>query len=231
MEDAALVVGSAAGNIGMAIEQELAQQLPTDGIEVINSNHGLRWQDLQAYRYLVITCGVSDITPLDKQSLRGIARVVDACLTTPLDILRTWIESREAFTGHSGRLQSSHAVVLGSYAHDHVLSNSTAYCAAKAGLNMAIKSLAWDYAAKGFRFNCINPHSVEDTPMTGRVIEQIAVQKEISTDEAMAYWKRTLQLPERLTRAEVAKTVAWLMLDCPTAHLSGSSIELYGGER
>lgn len=233
MEDQALVVGAAAGNIGMAIEDQLASYVPTDGININGPQHGLTVEDLATYRYLVISCGSTDINPLHEQGDLTLRRVIDACLTTPLDIIANWIIARIPFSGtdwHSSK-EESVCIVIGSYAQDHVLSNSTAYCAAKAGINAAIKSLAWDYTAKGFRFHCLNPHSVEDTPMTGKVVEQIAEQKGMNTDEAMAYWKRTLLLPNRLTRQEIAQTVHWLLLDAPTPHLSGTSIELYGGER
>lgn len=237
MEDSALVVGAAAGNIGLAIEDQLASYVPVDAISITGPNHCLSAKDLEAYRYLVIACGASDIAPLHEQNTLQVERVIAANLTTPLDIIKNWIVGRRALTSafegldpNSAREESA-CVVIGSYAHDHVLSNSTAYCAAKAGINSAIKSLAWDYTAKGFRFHCINPHSVEDTPMTEQVVAQIAVNKSLTTDEAMAYWRNTLLLPQRLTRQEVAQTVHWLLLDSPTPHLSGTSIELYGGER
>jgi NAD(P)-dependent dehydrogenase (short-subunit alcohol dehydrogenase family) len=231
VEDAALVVGSAVGNIGWAVEERLKNTtMQVDGIDVKGPGiiQQLKYQDLLHYKYLVICCGAMKIAPITEQSNWDIERVIDACLTTPLQILRTWLEARMDGTVDN---RPSAAVVLGSYGADHVLSNSVSYCAAKAGINMAVKCLAWDYGAHGFRLNVVNPHSVEDTPMTKEVIRQISMTKDLTESEALAYWKRMLVLPNRLTRDEVAQTVEWILLDCPTAHLSGSSIELYGGER
>lgn len=228
MEDRALIVGAAAGNIGSAIDAEIGAFMPTEAISLQGQRDIPSPEDIgHNYRYLVVSCGFTEIKPLDELDQGTVLKIVNANLTTPLLLIRNFlIATRFPQPG-----EDCCVVVIGSYAHDHVLSNSVAYCAAKAGINHAIKCLAWDYGDKGYRFHCINPHSVEDTPMTREVITQIQMTKQMTEAEALDYWKRTLILPNRLTRAEVARTVSWLIFDAPTMHLNGSSIELYGGER
>jgi NAD(P)-dependent dehydrogenase (short-subunit alcohol dehydrogenase family) len=230
VDDKVLIVGAAPGNIGSAIDAALGERIDTDAISIDGLASIPTVQDIYEgnYRHLIISCGFMEIKPLAQMEAGMVGRIVTANLTTPLAIIRNFINA----TTTPQPDEECCVIVIGSYGHDHVLSNSAPYCAAKAGINHAIKCLAWDYTGQGYRFHCVNPHSVEDTPMTEKVIEQIKYTKGIVTTEAaVAYWKNSLQLPERLTRAEVGKTVAWLLLDAPTPHLSGTSIELYGGER
>jgi NAD(P)-dependent dehydrogenase (short-subunit alcohol dehydrogenase family) len=227
MEERTLVLGTGDGNIGQAIVKELNIAMLVDGKTVYDSSDVPTSTEMYAenYKNLVVSCGFTRIEAFHQQDPAVMQKIIAANLTTPLKAIRNFIEANIAHIGECC------VIVIGSYAHNHVLSNSVAYCAAKAGISHAVQCLAWDYTAQGFRFHCIHPHSVADTPMTSNVIREIKNTKGMTTDEAVAYWKRTLLLPNRLTKAEVAETVLWLMKEAPTAHLSGSSIELYGGER
>jgi len=229
VENRALIVGAAPGNIGQAIEQEIGTIMDTEAISIHGPNEVPSVQDIYGgnYSHLIISCGLAKIDKLDHMDPRMIASIIEANLTTPINLIRNFLQATlEPQPG-----EECCVIVIGSYGFDHVLSNSVPYCAAKAGLNHAVKCLAWDYTSKGYRFHCVNPHSVEDTPMTKTVIKEIQYTKHMSESEALAYWKRSMVLPNRLSRDEVAKTVAWLIADAPTMHLSGTSIELYGGER
>lgn len=229
MEERALIVGAAPGNIGQAIEVEIGNLMDTDAININGKHEVPSVQDIYAgnYRHLIVSCGMAKIDKFDQYEPGAILAITEANLVTPLHIIRNYLQA----TLVPQPDEECCVIVIGSYGYDHVLSNSVPYCAAKAGINHAIKCLAWDYTGRGYRFHCVNPHSVEDTPMTQKVIEEIRHTKHMTESEALAYWKRALCLPNRLTREEVAKTVAWLIADAPTMHLSGSSIELYGGER
>jgi hypothetical protein len=44
---------------------------------------------------------------------------------------------------------SAKIIFVGSYAHDHPFTNGTLYCAAKAGLNMAARTLGWELTTWG----------------------------------------------------------------------------------
>jgi NAD(P)-dependent dehydrogenase (short-subunit alcohol dehydrogenase family) len=228
MDEKALVLGVGTNNIGAAVDNELQQFIESDPLFIHGEHNIPTIMEMYEgnYQHLVICCGFMKIERFDRFSTDDIYKVIKANLTTPLLAIRNFLKAGPA--PQPGR--ASCVIVIGSYAHDHVLSNSVPYCAAKAGINHAIKCLAWDYTGAGYRFHCVNPHSVEDTPMTQDVIKEIRATKNLTEGEALAYWNRTKVLPNRLTRDEVAKTVAWLIKG-PTDHLSGTSIELYGGER
>lgn len=234
MEANTLVLGVGQNNIGSAIDAELAVHCTVDPLTINGAHDVPTVEEMRnggvgghGYRYLVISCGYARIEPFAEFSESEMNKVIKANLTTPLYAIRNFLKATE---DHSPEAPCC-VVVIGSYGADHILSNSVPYCAAKAGINHAVKCLAWDYTSHGYRFHVVNPHSVEDTPMTSQVIREIQMTKKMDEGEAMDYWKRSLLLTKRLTRGEVAKTVKWLLLDAPTSHLSGTSIELYGGER
>lgn len=227
MDESALVVGTGDGNIGEQVVKTLSNEFAVVHGAMIRDQSDVptvEYMYERNYQHLIVTCGFMQIEPFHLLDPIVNAKIIQACLTTPLKAIHNFLCATQPPQNECC------VIVIGSYGHDHILSNSVPYCAAKAGINHAVKCLAWDYTNEGYRFNCINPHSVSDTPMSHRVIEQIERTKGLSTSEAHAYWERTLLLPKRLTRAEVAEVVLWLM-NSPTAHLSGSSIELYGGER
>lgn len=177
------------------------------------------------YDALVISTGLAIIRPYGAYSDIQIEKIIEANLIVPLLAARRYIVERQS-ENIGGRI-----IFIGSYAHDHVLSNSVPYCAAKAGLAHATRALAWDMTSKGFLIYCVHPHSVSDTPMTEKVIAEIAYSKGLSLEQAREYWKKDLRLHARLTKGEISQVVEHLVTGTLTPHLSGANIDLYGGER
>ncbi len=122
-------------------------------------------------------------------------------------------------------------VFIGSYAHRHPFSNGTAYCAAKAGLDMATKTLGWELTDRGFRVHIVHPYHVEGTPMWDQVQEGVMQSKGLTRLGADEYARKDLKMPDPLSPLDVARTVAWLLNDPAAQWTSGTSIELYGGTR
>jgi NAD(P)-dependent dehydrogenase (short-subunit alcohol dehydrogenase family) len=177
------------------------------------------------YTDLIVTCGYMTIRPFEELEPSEIFMIVDACLSTPLWAVNNFVKATAEI-----RNQPRAIILLGSYAHNHVLSNSVPYCAAKAGIDMAVKGLAWELTGQKYNVFGVHPHSVQDTPMTDRVIRQIMHSKILSREQAIDYWQKDIKLGSRLTKAEIARTI-YMLLTPPTRHMSGACIELYGGER
>lgn len=173
---------------------------------------------------MVVTLGRALIEPFDQLLDGELEDVIRANLTLPLLATQRYVQAR----GERGGT----VVLVGSYAHDHVLSNSVPYCAAKAGLNHAVRCLAWDYGDR-FRFYIVNPHHVEGTPMERYVLDAIKRGKGFTEEDARAYQAKDLRTDANLTAPEVARVIAKLLDDPSDEWLwaNGSSINLYGGIR
>ena len=182
-------------------------------------------KDMTGYTDIVVACGYMKIEPFDELKPDDLFTIIDACLTIPLWAVQNFVRATK-----NNRVQPKGIVLIGSYAHNHVLSNSVPYCAAKAGIDMAVKGLAWELTGQKYNVFGVHPHSVQDTPMTDRVIEQIMHNKILTREQAIDYWQKDMRLGSRLTRHEIARTV-YMLLTPPTRHLSGACLELYGGER
>lgn len=121
-------------------------------------------------------------------------------------------------------------ITIGSMAYNHVLNGSSVYCASKAGLNHFIKCAAWELAPKGYDVYIIHPSNVLNTPMTEETIQGLMRYRQLSREDAEAYWGASLPKNSFLTKEEIAQHVDYLLGD-NTEYLSGCPIELTGGQR
>jgi NAD(P)-dependent dehydrogenase (short-subunit alcohol dehydrogenase family) len=232
MERHVLVLGTnpAKTNIGSAIERALAQHVNTTGLYIRNLVSVPTERDFDKYLCtdLVVACGLTVMKPFETYRDHDVSDVIEACLTTPMIAARRW--ARVVLDSPLLDIRCN-LVFIGSYAHDHVLTNSAPYCAAKAGIDMAARCLAWELTGRDINVFVVHPHSVQETPMTEDVLDTIAFQKGLSELDALRYWERNMRLGQRLTKDEIGAVVTSLILDPWTPHMSGNSIELYGGER
>jgi NAD(P)-dependent dehydrogenase (short-subunit alcohol dehydrogenase family) len=172
---------------------------------------------------LVVALGTCSVGPIHEMPEDDIDDIIRACLTLPVFAAKEFVDC-----GHTGDI-----VFIGSYNHDHVLSQGTAYCAAKAGLDMAMRSLAWECNPHHHRFFSVNPYQVPHTPMSDAVVKQVAKAIGASEDVVRADAQRDRKLNYSLSPGDVAQTVAHIL----TAPLpvrqwqSGASIDMYGGVR
>lgn len=227
----AIVLGAREGNIGGAILDGLNLG-ESRGWTAVGSDcyvPGLGYlspsaDQLAEYDACVITLGTTHMEPFGEQSNADIALVLRGSLELPLICAKNYVKGRGA--------QGGIIVFIGSYAHDHVFTHCTTYCVAKAGLDMACRSLAWELMPIGFCVHIIHPHHVQGTPMTDEVrrgmMEGI---HHMTEEEAEAYSRKDLRMPDLLTPEEVAEVVMWLVCAPAAAWTSGSGIELRGGVR
>lgn len=121
-------------------------------------------------------------------------------------------------------------IMIGSMAHKAILNGSAAYCASKAALAHLSRCMAWELAAKGFDVYCVHPSNVDGTPMAEETIQGLMAYRNISEEEARSYWSDNYIRGRSLSREEIADIVTYL-LGNNSAFLSGSQIELGGGQR
>lgn len=172
---------------------------------------------------LVVSLGRVSMDPIDETDQGDVADVIWGCLTLPILCARTYVQARG---GRGGKI-----VFIGSYAHNHPLTNSVPYCSAKAGLDMAGRALGWELTDRGFSVHVVHPYHVRGTPMYEEVQEGVTKAKGISRAEAEAYAEKDLKMPALSTPRDVAAAVAMLLEQRAAVWMSGTNIELYGGTR
>jgi NAD(P)-dependent dehydrogenase (short-subunit alcohol dehydrogenase family) len=186
--------------------------------------------DLVATEGLVVTLGKTMIRPFWDLDVTtdAVEEMIRANLTLPLQCVARYVEVCEWM---SDLKYPKRIVLIGSYAHRHPFTNGTLYCAAKAGIEMAAKTLAWELTPLGYTINAVHPYHVEGTPMWEEVQAGVETTKEMTREEADNYARKDLRL-ERLCRADdVAEAVEVILEGSMTDYFSGSSVELYGGVR
>lgn len=182
---------------------------------------------------LVITLGSTYKEPFWDVREYDIERVIRSCLTLPLLCARRYVEATRMSDREIelNRGEPRHIVFVGSYAHNHPFTNGTVYCAAKAGLDMAARTLGWELTDRGYRVHIVHPWHVKGTPMWQEVEQGVMKSKGWTKEEADAYADRDLKMPEGLTPEDVAAVVRLLLTEPVTGWMSGTAIELTGGTR
>jgi NAD(P)-dependent dehydrogenase (short-subunit alcohol dehydrogenase family) len=162
-----------------------------------------------------------------------INNVIKANLILPLEAARRYVEAceiirEEKLPDKDGRPRQ--IVFVGSYAHNHPFMNGTLYCAAKAGLDMAARTLAWELTDLGYRVHIVHPYHVQGTPMWEQVERDVMSSKGMTYEEADAYNRKDLKMPDLLTAPEVADVIHTLVT-VPAMEWVTGPVELYGGSR
>lgn len=228
MPDAVLVLGidETRPNLGTVIMNELEfRGYVVEGHDCSSPDGVYRIPPakFEQFEAMVVTLGHTRMVPFTEVEEDDLAEVIRACLTLPLMAVKAFVQERE---GKGGTV-----VLLGSYAHDHPLTYGAAYCAAKAGLAAAVKELAWELTEWGFFIHIIHPYHVPSTPMGKRVVHNLMTARGMTEEQAEAYQRKDLKMPEHLTPEDVGEVVYWLLSQPAARWTAGSGINLYGGTR
>jgi NAD(P)-dependent dehydrogenase (short-subunit alcohol dehydrogenase family) len=157
-----------------------------------------------------------------------VRNMIHANLVLPLECVRRFVyATRDDTTHYAPRW----IVLTGSYAHDHPFTNGTLYCAAKAGIDMAARTLGWELTDLGYRVFVVHPYHVQGTPMWAQVERDVMATKGMTWEEADAYNRKDLKMPDLLTAKQVAEVIETLITNPAMGWLSGQPIKLYGGSR
>jgi NAD(P)-dependent dehydrogenase (short-subunit alcohol dehydrogenase family) len=178
---------------------------------------------------LIITLGKTAKTHFADIPDYDIRHMINANLVLPLEAARRFVQVTKSTTGRRGVTRA--IIFIGSYAHEHPFTNGTLYCAAKAGLAMAARTLGWELTDRGYRIHIVHPYHVPGTPMWQEVERGVMESKGWTKEQADEYARKDLKMPGELTPGEVAKVVSALLSQPAFAWLSGQGLNLYGGSR
>lgn len=218
-------------NLGHTIAVRLRSDFVRDGAVVEMSPS---WSDtylpmdtdLTGVDTLVLCNGSVRTSDIDKMHENDIHKIVEDNLTDTMTWVRTFVQDTSKYDDGVRRS----IVMMGSMAHRKVLSGMSVYCAAKAGLDMFAKCMAWELAPKGYDVFVVHPSSIENTPMADDIIAQMQDFKGIDAGAARSAWEKSFVRPDFLTAEEIAETVSFLVSG-KASQASGTSIEMAGGQR
>ncbi|MFI5011607.1 MAG: SDR family NAD(P)-dependent oxidoreductase [Hyphomicrobiales bacterium] len=172
-------------------------------------------RELGAVDGVVNAAGIDLVADIEAMSIEAWNHVLTVNLTGPLLVMRACYPHLKAAGGGTIVNVSSGAGLL-------PLQNRTAYCASKAGLQMASKALAMEAAAFGIRVNTVCPGAVE-TDLFRKGLEE-------TPDPQAAYEAvRSRYALRRIAGAdEIAAAILWLT-SAESSFVTGTAIAVDGG--
>lgn len=126
-----------------------------------------------------------------------------------------------------GRQGAMNIVVVSSDAASRPLRTSIAYCASKAGLDMAVRVAARELGPRGWRVNAVAPGMTSNTKMTEYIDRRVPEIRGWTADEALDYERSQEVVPGRVSPEQVAEVIHFL-LNGPS-HLNGAIVPVNGG--
>jgi NAD(P)-dependent dehydrogenase (short-subunit alcohol dehydrogenase family) len=164
---------------------------------------------------LVNAAGIDLVADIEAMQLEDWARVLAVNLTGPMLVMRAVFPHLRAAGGGT-------IVNVSSGAGLSPLKHRTAYCASKAGLQMASKALAMEAAAFGIRVNTVCPGAVETELFRSGI--------DAAPDPQAAYEAvRARYALERIAAPEeIAAAILWLTSP-ESSYVTGAAIAVDGG--
>ncbi|MGQ3071702.1 MAG: SDR family NAD(P)-dependent oxidoreductase [Ferrovibrionaceae bacterium] len=164
---------------------------------------------------VVNAAGIDLLADIEAMTLADWQRVVAVNLTGPVLVMQAAYPYLKAAGGGT-------IVNVSSAAGLSPLARRTAYCASKAGLQMASKALAIEAAAFGIRVNAVCPGAVE-TDLFRSSIDAAADPQAAYEAVRARYALRRVAEP-----AEIAAAILWLTGN-DSSYVTGTSIAVDGG--
>lgn len=219
------------GNVGDAICSEIEERHPVWQVDAPTQerldvqNHLLMQRQDWRGNALVYCPGLCEPDWLHEQSHDQIIDQIDVTLTGALCAASLFLRENMDEMQSAAIQKRKRVVFIGSRAAETPHRCQAPYNAAKAGLRMAVSTLAREYHSEGFRFFLVEPGAISGTPYSERVRE---------AGVRIFGPERTVEMVERGTfdrnveRGEVADLVVTL-LSGRYDWLAGAPIPFSGG--
>lgn len=178
-------------------------------------------QDLPRLDSVVYSAGTNYLFHLGTGIPQAYQKVIDVNLTGFINVMDAL-----AFT-YSNPEHHIRVVAVTSDAAIRPMRTSIAYCASKAGLDMAIRCAARELAHRGWRINGVAPGMVSGTRMSDYIDTAVPGLRGWTREFAEDYERLQEVVPGRIHPEEVAVVITE-MLGWPD-HFNGEIIRLNGG--
>ncbi|QSL67827.1 FabG-like protein [Nocardia phage P3.1] len=183
------------------------------------------------FDHVVYSAGVNYLEWLGKLGHDGIEKSVDLLNVNLVGFLRVMDYLAWGKATPSGDLNLSayprSVVAVSSDAASRPLRTSSAYCASKAALDMAVKVAARELGPCGWRINAVSPGMTAPTGMSKYVDERVQKIRGWSVDQMMQYERSQEVVHGRIAPYGVGKVIADTLFG--PSHLNGSIITINGG--
>jgi NAD(P)-dependent dehydrogenase (short-subunit alcohol dehydrogenase family) len=174
---------------------------------------------------LVLSHGYAKLDWIEDMEYEEVAELIDTNLTGTILAIQSFVRMTKRL------LHRKRIVVIGSMAHRNVLNGSAVYCASKAGVAHLVRCLGWELTPKGFDTFAVHPSNTLGTPMSRRTIEEVARYRGLTLEEAEGYWASVNLMPRWLETSDIGEVVRFLITEEAAGFLSGTQIDLAGGQR
>ena len=229
-ESNVVILGAREGNIGGAI----AKCLAADGYksvrmwDIADSNLQIENEELNklySNADILIMCqGTTYIDWIENQDFDTISMQIGNSLFSHILQTKCFVNCTK------DKPYRKTIIYIGSMAYRNILNGSSVYCAAKAGLNMFARCMAWELAPKGYDVYVLHPGNVKDTPMAKSTMEQLMRYRNLTALEAQLYWNTGNPRSTILTANDIATVVSHIC-DGSMVYTAGNPIDLTGGQR
>jgi NAD(P)-dependent dehydrogenase (short-subunit alcohol dehydrogenase family) len=237
-----IVGGKSEGGIGQACESWFSVDprfnsvnwyVPSaEELDVRNDNHINDYIEradehgVSGFDYVVYAAGVNGLCWADELYM---LEMVDLFKVNVFGFISLLGQIRATWPG-----KNFSAVAISSDAAYTPMRGSVNYCASKAALDMAVKTLAREWNVpeeleKGsVRVNAVAPGMVEDTPMSRYIEETVPSFRGWTAEKALAYEQSMQPMGRRADKAEVAHLVADVLYG--PNYLNGAIVPLTGAK-
>lgn len=164
---------------------------------------------------LVLSHGVSSVSPFEEQSLSEVYHVIET------NVIGTILAAQAFVRATITRRARKSIFIIGSLGGSRVFTNGSTYCASKAAVAHLGRCMAWELTPKGFDVYVIEPGNVSNTPLSNYVKSHMANPE--------SYDKNTNR-GSIITAEEVASVIVRIIIN-KMVWLSGEPIRLSGGSR
>lgn len=182
-------------------------------------DYSLKPNEFDGYDYVLYAAGLNELRYAEDESIDHLSEIFAVNVFGFISLLG---QLRAMFPG-----RPFSAVAIVSDAMRTPMRGSVAYCASKAALAMAVRTLAREFAPSS-RVNGVAPGVVEGTTMSNYIDETVPGFRGWSKDQARKYEQSGQPFKRRVGVSEVAEVVANVLYG--PDYMSGSIVEITGAK-